>query len=61
MKGTETEQAIHDGMTVGRLVAEDYRISRVFEKYGIDFCCGGKVTLSEVCREKGIDPDVMME
>jgi regulator of cell morphogenesis and NO signaling len=61
VKGTETEQAIHDGMTVGRLVAEDYRISRVFEKYGIDFCCGGKVTLSEVCREKGIDPDVLMQ
>jgi regulator of cell morphogenesis and NO signaling len=42
--------------TVGELVAEDYRVAGVFEKYGIDFCCGGKVALSKTCREKGIDP-----
>ncbi|BCS55365.1 iron-sulfur cluster repair di-iron protein [Geobacter sp. SVR] len=42
--------------TVGDYVAEDYRTAKVFEKYGIDFCCGGKIPLSEACREKGIDP-----
>jgi regulator of cell morphogenesis and NO signaling len=41
--------------TVGDYVAEDYRTAQVFERYGIDFCCGGKVALSAVCREKGID------
>jgi regulator of cell morphogenesis and NO signaling len=41
--------------TVGELVAEDYRTAKVFEKYGIDFCCGGTVALSTACREKGID------
>jgi regulator of cell morphogenesis and NO signaling len=43
--------------TVGELVAKDYRVSRIFESYGIDFCCGGNVALATVCREKGIDAD----
>jgi len=41
--------------TIGDLVARDYRAAQVFEKYGIDFCCGGKVTLSAACLERGID------
>lgn len=40
---------------IGEIVAEDYRTTGVFEKYGIDFCCGGKVALSAACRQKGID------
>jgi regulator of cell morphogenesis and NO signaling len=42
--------------TVGEFVAEDYRTARVFEKYGIDFCCGGKTSLADACLERGIDP-----
>ena len=41
--------------TVGELVAEDYRAAEVFKKKGIDFCCGGKKTVAEVCMQKGID------
>jgi len=43
--------------TIGEFVAEDYRTAKVFEKYGIDFCCGGKVSLANACREKDVDPD----
>jgi len=46
--------------TIGEFVAEDYRTAAVFEQHGIDFCCGGKVTLSEACREKGIDLEMML-
>ena len=46
--------------TIGDFVAEDYRTAAVFEKHGIDFCCGGKVTLSAACREKGIDPGMIL-
>ncbi|MEA5114491.1 MAG: iron-sulfur cluster repair di-iron protein [Geobacteraceae bacterium] len=46
--------------TIGEFVAGDYRTAAVFEKYGIDFCCGGKVVLSAVCREKGIDLDEIL-
>lgn len=48
------------GSTVGQLVAEDYRTAKVFEKYGIDFCCGGSVSLATACREKGIDPGAIL-
>lgn len=42
--------------TVGAIVAEDYRTAAVFEMHGIDFCCGGKVLLSDACASKAIDP-----
>jgi regulator of cell morphogenesis and NO signaling len=42
--------------TVGDLVAEDYRVAAVFEKLGIDFCCGGQTPLTTICRDKGLDP-----
>jgi regulator of cell morphogenesis and NO signaling len=41
--------------TIGEIVAADYRTAKVFEKYGIDFCCGGKVALAAICKEKGLD------
>jgi regulator of cell morphogenesis and NO signaling len=43
-------------VTVGDIVGRDYRNADVFEKYGIDFCCGGNVTVAEACRQKGVDP-----
>jgi len=42
--------------TIGEFVAEDYRIAEVFERHGIDFCCGGQVTLAVTCEEKGLNP-----
>jgi regulator of cell morphogenesis and NO signaling len=42
--------------TVGEVVARRPALSRVFEATGVDYCCGGKRTLDEVCREKGFDP-----
>lgn len=44
-----------DEVTIGEIVAKDFRKAQVFKKFGIDFCCGGKKTLSEVCEKKGID------
>ncbi|MHB8122761.1 MAG: iron-sulfur cluster repair di-iron protein [Desulfuromonadaceae bacterium] len=41
--------------TIGEIVAADFRTSTVFENHGIDFCCGGKVTLAATCTERGLD------
>ena len=41
--------------TVGGIVAQRPALSRVFESERIDYCCGGKKTLAEVCQSKGVD------
>ena len=41
--------------TVGDIVAANPSSARLFEKHGIDYCCGGNRPLAEVCSEKGLD------
>lgn len=41
--------------TIGEIVTKDIRKAKVFRKYGIDFCCGGKRSLEETCSKKNID------
>lgn len=41
---------------VGEVVRAFPARSRVFENLGIDYCCGGKQSLAEACRAKGLDP-----
>ncbi len=55
------QMADNSAKTVGDLVAEDYRIAAVFEKYGIDFCCGGQSPLAVICQEKDLDPAVIQQ
>lgn len=47
-------------MTVGQLVASRPSRSRVFQNLGIDFCCGGKVSLEEASRKKNLDPKTVL-
>jgi regulator of cell morphogenesis and NO signaling len=54
MKTPESMQQDSNNKTIGEFVAEDYRTARVFERYGIDFCCGGRISLSDACRERDI-------
>lgn len=41
-------------ITIGEIVAEDFRTAAVFSEYGIDFCCKGHGTLEEVCEKKNL-------
>ncbi|MEJ7626909.1 MAG: iron-sulfur cluster repair di-iron protein [Ferruginibacter sp.] len=50
-----TKKGEDDKETIGQIAVKDLRKAEVFKKYGIDFCCGGKKTVREVCQEKGID------
>jgi len=42
--------------TIGEIVAANPALSRIFEEAGIDYCCGGKRSIAEACRSKGLDP-----
>ena len=41
--------------TVAEIAAGSLAAVKVFEKLGIDYCCGGKKPLAEACAAKGID------
>jgi regulator of cell morphogenesis and NO signaling len=42
-------------ITIGEIVAKDFRTASIFKDAGIDFCCGGNKSIEEACREKGVD------
>lgn len=44
------------------IVLEHHEAIPVFEKYNLDFCCGGKKTLEAACKEKNLSlQDVLVE
>src|SRR5687768_15677860 len=45
--------------TVAELAAVEPATIAVFQKHGIDFCCGGKRALRDVCTEKDIAYDAL--
>jgi regulator of cell morphogenesis and NO signaling len=46
--------------TVGEVAMRHPALLRVFEQAGVDYCCGGKKTLAEVCHDKGLDPQTFL-
>lgn len=42
--------------SVREIVADYFRAAAVFERFGIDFCCGGLRTLAEACRDRKVSP-----
>lgn len=50
-----TMTMLNQETTIGELVRAAPIRARVFEKLGIDYCCGGKKPLAEVCAAKGLD------
>ena len=56
-----TESRISRGTSVGQLVAEHPLRACVLEQYGIDYCCGGKATLEDACRKKGVNIEEILE
>ena len=45
---------------VAEIATHNPAATRVFHRYGIDFCCGGKRPLAEVCRERQLDADRLL-
>lgn len=46
---------------VGDIVIWNYHAAGVFRQYGIDFCCGGGISLQEACEKKQTPLDVVVQ
>ncbi|RXK85682.1 iron-sulfur cluster repair di-iron protein [Filimonas effusa] len=51
----QASAAVWSEITVGQIVAQDIRKAEILKSMGIDFCCGGKKKLKDVCAEKELD------
>lgn len=58
-----TNQPLHltAEQAVGDWVTADYRVAAVFDKYGIDFCCGGQRSVAQACAEQGVSPEALLQ
>ncbi|HEX6718996.1 MAG TPA: iron-sulfur cluster repair di-iron protein [Pyrinomonadaceae bacterium] len=52
---------ITTGMTVREVAIELPQATRLFEKFNIDYCCGGNQPLADACASAGVDVDNVME
>ena len=46
--------------TLGDLVTEDSRRSRILERFGLDYCCNGADTLADATAAAGLDVEVVI-
>lgn len=46
---------------IGEIVSENYARAAAFQRFGLDFCCGGGQTVEAACRKRGIDPEAVLE
>lgn len=47
--------------SVGSFVAENYRAAGVFQKYNIDFCCRGGISVAEASSMNNLDANVLLK
>lgn len=45
-----------ENTTVGEIAATDLRAARLFDRLGIDYCCGGRQLFNEACRHAAVEP-----
>lgn len=50
---------ITDQKTVAEVVTENIKAAHIFKKYGIDFCCGGGITIEKACMKNKVNYTVL--
>jgi len=51
---------INDKDIIGSLVAANYKTAEIFKKYGIDFCCGGNISIKKASAEYKVDKNALL-
>jgi len=46
--------------SVGEIVKLDFRAADVFSSFGIDFCCGGKISVAEACANAKTEESIVI-
>ena len=41
------------------MVTENIKTAHIFKKYGIDFCCGGGISLDRACEKANVDYELL--
>lgn len=50
----------HESDMLGDLVSRDFRTAAIFDRLGIDFCCGGRRTLRQACETAGVPVETVI-
>jgi regulator of cell morphogenesis and NO signaling len=58
---TLQEQQGLTGMTVADIVIQYPHSREIFERYDLDFCCGGKIPLATACEKAGLEASAIEE
>ncbi len=46
--------------TVASIVTKNIKTAHVFKKHGIDFCCGGGISIEKACDKNNVSVDILM-
>ena len=50
---------VSSNKTVADYVTENIKTAHVFKKYGIDFCCGGGISVKKACAKSNVDQAIL--
>jgi regulator of cell morphogenesis and NO signaling len=51
------ETTTNEKLSVGEIVRDNFRSAAIFKSFGIDYCCGGKMSLEQACQKKNANID----
>ena len=57
----ELVKSDYNALTIGKIVARDYRKAMVFKSFGLDFCCGGNIKLETAAAENNLNLNEVIE
>jgi len=47
-------------LKIAEVVSENIKAADIFKKHGIDFCCGGGISIAKACEKKNLNIDDIM-